>query len=424
MEEEFQGGSIDRVFSADIQIDIFIMNTVELIKESGDNPTFSVGFGGSVLGDPDIYKDIVFFGCCDKNLYAVSFKGEELWRFKTGNVVSSCTVSDDKIYVGSYDFNLYCIGVDGELVWKYETGDMVVCKPVVHKDVVYFGSRDNNIYAVTTEGKLIWKFETKGEVASDPYIHDDTLYFGSNDYKLYALTLDGKLKWSFTTKGSVWGVYVDESGVYLSSYDKNFYCLDLNGNEKWSFQIGHRLGRRPVCHNNTIYIISLDHNLYAFTKDGKLLWKFPTNDILFSLPCFDEENIYLGSVDKNIYCIDQKTGTEKWRFSCGGPIAANIILKNGIIFVGGWDCKIFALTTKGELLWEVPTSSSYMAPIEFETPQEEIRTAQIIWTEETSKEEDIYKGKEESVEFGGYGNFQTSYRIFSDYTGSKKKYAK
>ena len=93
------------------------------------------------------------------------------------------------------------------------------------------------------------------------------------------------------------------------------------------------------------------------------------------------------------------------------------------IFVGSWDCKLYAITTKGELLWTFPTSLSFIAPINPETRNESPKTFQVVWQDDKPKDDlDKYKEKSGEIEFGGYGDLNLGYKMMdTSYVKTKKK---
>ena len=69
--------------------------------------------GGSVLGSPVVSNGLIFFGCCDKNLYAVNGQGRERWKFSTGHAVCGTPLVDrGTVYFGSYDGLFYAVDMN------------------------------------------------------------------------------------------------------------------------------------------------------------------------------------------------------------------------------------------------------------------------------------------------------------------------
>lgn len=72
------------------------------------------------------------------------------WRYKTDHQVSgSPAIYKDALYCGSVDGNLYCIEYrTGRLRWKFATKGPITGTPLIYDDIVYTGSVDHFLYAL------------------------------------------------------------------------------------------------------------------------------------------------------------------------------------------------------------------------------------------------------------------------------------
>lgn len=387
--------------------DLKIEFLTEMIREINTSIMFKITEGGSVVSRPVIKDNVVYFGACDKNVYAVDLKtGEEIWRFSTnGPIIEAVAIDRGRIYVESYDWNLYSLDMDGNLVWKFNAGDKIASASCVHKGNIYFGCKDGNLYALDRKGKLLWKFHTNGPIGSPVAIYKDKIYFGSFDYNMYCLDMDGNLMWKFAAGNQVGGPCVYNDVIYFGSFDQCVYALDLNGNLLWKLGMNDAIpvGTSIVADNGVIYFGSRDNNVYS-VKDGKIVWKFKTNNIIFSKPVIDEGKIYFCSSDGNLYVADVKTGNEIWRFTAGGPTI--LLDKSGdIICFGCYDCNLYAVNTNGELLWKFHTSLDFPTDLDF-TPDVKYTILVPITGYET-----VENVKEDGGDrkFVAYGDFKGNY---------------
>ena len=82
--------------------------------------------GRTIVSGPTVSGDVVYFGCCDYNVYALECaNGKERWRFKTGGVIlnPSPQIHGNMLFITSYDGYLYCIDKEnGTLLWKHSVG--------------------------------------------------------------------------------------------------------------------------------------------------------------------------------------------------------------------------------------------------------------------------------------------------------------
>lgn len=389
-------------------------------KESRSSLIEGIGVGGSILSFPQMYKNRIYFGCCDKNIYCVNLDGKEVWRFSTqGVVLSAALIYNDIIYMGSYDNVFYAINLDGELVWKFATNGKIIIKAAIHKNHVYFGSSDHNLYKLDLNGKLVWKFTTGERVVGEPVFHGDCVFFSSGDGNFYAVDIEtGKELWRFTTGGytTAFPAFIMDNKIFFGSADKRLYALNLDGNLAWKFKCGDTVYPAGV-YKNMAFAASRDNNLYAINiKTGKMVWVFKTRDVVATHVIPFKDKLYFGSWDKNLYCLNPK-GEMVWKFPTTGFIASTPIIHGDVIYFGAWDCNLYAIDLKGKLVWKFPTSLSYQSSI---TPAESRKTIsiEIKIQDEAGEEREKYK----SEGGGSYELNLVQYGVMDKgYLGRKKK---
>ena len=324
-----------------------------------------------VSSSPIIYRNIIFVGCYDGNLYAIDIATrEKKWKFKTeGSIDSTVAIENDIVYFGSNDGNLYAVGAEtGEEKWRFETGDEVRSSPVVCNGRVYIGSYDGNLYAVDVEtGEEKWRFKTKGGVDSSPSIYKDIIYFGSFDI-LYAVDIKtGEEKWRFETNGGLCSspsIYKD--AIYFGNSDNNLYAVDMEtGEEKWRFETNDKIMGSPAVYKDSVYIGSFDGNLYALDiETGNEKWRFTAEEVLHpkyssistddrfinirTPPSIAEDTIYFGSYNHIFYAVDVNTGNEKWRIETWSALWCSPLVKDGVVYFTS-DRFLFAITDKKQV---------------------------------------------------------------------------
>jgi outer membrane protein assembly factor BamB len=157
-------------------------------------------------------------------------------------ISASPKIYKNNVYFGSWDGNLYSLDLkNGNLKWKFNTGWGIVTTPVVSNDKIFFASNDNNFYAINIEnGNLEWSFNCKSAIHSNPALYGENVFFGSDDGRLYALKkADGDIVWSFTpgyhlkndalnylTTPILSDPYVEDGIVYISAKG-TIYALDV-----------------------------------------------------------------------------------------------------------------------------------------------------------------------------------------------------
>jgi len=99
------------------------------------------------------------------------------------------------VYVGSY-YN----GVDafdaatGQQLWRFQTGNVVSSSPAVANGLVYAASWDGTLYALDARtGALRWRHAS---IESTPTIADGVVYVSGDDHMFYALGLPAAVRQS------------------------------------------------------------------------------------------------------------------------------------------------------------------------------------------------------------------------------------
>jgi outer membrane protein assembly factor BamB len=97
-------------------------------------------------------------------------------------------------------------------------------------------------------------------------------------------------------------------------------------------------------------------------SNGKLKWNFQTGDIILSSPAIDSDGIiYVGSYDNKLYAISSD-GTEIWNFSAGHDIHPSpAIGADGTIYFGCSNYRIYAISPNGSEKWNFEVENSLAA---------------------------------------------------------------
>jgi outer membrane protein assembly factor BamB len=294
---------------------------------------------GEELGSRKISTSISSSACVkDSLLYFAQDKGDEtffalnlitgdlLWKKKLGGISCSPKICQEKIFVGANSGLLSAFNrFSGEEIWEFKTEDVIISTPASSEKIVCFGSGDDNLYALDKEtGELKWKFKAEGSIYSSPTIKvenpangmnrmvhtsggDDRVFFGSVDGHLYALNVeDGSLIWKFKTDADIYSSpAVGDSLVYIGSNDYFMYAVDLEtGKLRWKFETSGAVHSSPIAVGDKLFFGSYDGNFYVLDRfTGKLLWKYQTRGMISSSPAYYDGKIYIASEDKTLYCF-------------------------------------------------------------------------------------------------------------------------
>ncbi|HLD78694.1 MAG TPA: PQQ-binding-like beta-propeller repeat protein, partial [archaeon] len=135
--------------------DVQLAGSVLEYKEAKRQFFHNIGIGGSFLGAALVLGGRVYIGCADRNFYALSPQGAELWRLTANGVVPyQAVAADGLLYFGSFDGRLYAVRQDGSVAWTFQANDKILTSPALAPGRVVFGSKDGNVYCVdATSGR-------------------------------------------------------------------------------------------------------------------------------------------------------------------------------------------------------------------------------------------------------------------------------
>ncbi|MCC6617169.1 MAG: serine/threonine-protein kinase [Anaerolineae bacterium] len=323
-------------------------------QTGGIQPKWTFKTEDEIRTSPAIWKDMVFIGSYDTNMWALNLEnGELVWKFPTNAGIASSPVIDETnraLIFGSEDYRVYSLDArTGRANWTFNTQDRVRGTPRIAHNHVFFGSDDGRVYALNAvNGKKVWDFETGAPVRSRPAVTNELVIVGCESGEIFGLGLSGQRKWSYRTrKGVIAAPFVDhEEGIcYVGSADNYLYALDSNnGYTSWRFRTTGPIISSPVMSGSLVYFGSADGNLYAVnTQNGKEKWKYKTEKPIVGSPAVYEGAVFFGGSDNILYCLDAELGKERWQFVTGGAITSTPLIHDGAIYFGSFDNVLYAL---------------------------------------------------------------------------------
>ncbi len=289
------------------------------------------------------------------------------WSFATEDEVRSTPVFyEDSLFIGSYDTNLYCLDAQtGDFRWKYATGAGVPGTPTVWRDLVFIGSEDFYVYALDRQtGHLEWSAATQGRVRSSPRVANDHVIVGSDDGQVYAWhAARGTLAWRFNMAAPVRSTpAVSEEMLFVGAEDGTVQGLDLMmGESRWRIHAGGSVISSPVIAGERVIFGSMDRQMYgADMRSGWVVWRTRLNDRIYSSPHLWEGQVFVASVDGTLYSLDAEWGKEVWKLPLGTQVTSSPVVNDeGKLFVGGVNGALYCCDArKGKLLWKFGTGGA------------------------------------------------------------------
>ncbi len=213
-------------------------------------------------------------------------------------------------------------------------------------NILYVGSRDGRVISVdVSSSSRTW--------ASDPLrTSGGGNIFGCSQSSL-AVALYGT-------------PVVSDNEVYVGAYDGRIYSfVPGEPSPDRPFPKDGRVGAivgSVVVQGATVFFGADDGKVYSLSDRLQQQWTFKTGAKIWSTPAVQQGILYVGSFDKKVYALDASTGAEKWEFTTGGVITATPVVVDGTLYVGSFDQSFYALdAASGHLKWRFEGKNGFWA---------------------------------------------------------------
>jgi len=265
---------------------------------------------------------------------------------------------DGTIYQGSWDGYLYALNKDGSLKWKYKTEGSISYPSSIDKNgTIYLGGGDahsgpdGNLYAFNPNGILKWKYDTKALRVGSPAIGPDGLIYVAASPDLFVFDSSGNLKWkkgSEASSGNVQAAETAECGA------PPLPACGGGQLQPGSMQPLGSCGAPPLPPCNGIQ-----------PQNGNM--PQPIDDSIAGIitPAISSNGtIYIGNPMGVLSVLDPKNQEVKWTYKTGvdpkqpgfyGLPSFPVVDKEGSVYFGSVDGKMYAVNKDGKLLWEYQT---------------------------------------------------------------------
>lgn len=250
--------------------------------------------GEGVMSSPAVFADRVYVGTLAGEIVSVdAVTGREHWRFDAhSEIKSSPAATTSGIVFGCKSGHVISVDDRGNQRWRFVTGEAVVSSPAVFADRVYV-TVPGWLYCLALDsGAEIWKAER-----------------GNDEGNILALTP------AVTANGVyVAGTHASDDGQVRG----RVYCFDpAGGQRKWlSRWPGPSPGFQssPAVVGSRVVIGGLDGVIMAI-EDGRDRWV--NLDLvewwILASPAIAENVVYLPANDGNLHCFSLSTGESLWK---------------------------------------------------------------------------------------------------------------
>ena len=262
------------------------------------------------------------------------------------------------------------VRLDEILLWRFSpAGDRglggVFGKPAVGNEFIYVADggdrqgkggmlyalkKDRGVDSDTRLERDEWVRRVDRGIVGGPALaeNEGLVLVGSDDGNLYFLWTTGddagKIAWSFHTEGQIWSSPVIDDGiVYFGSMDRYVYAISLVTVSKLLRDL-----QETNQDNRT------KRQLQKRLEEDALLWKYKTGGAVISTPLVKDGMVIVGSFDKKLYALDAKSGGLLWSFKGNGWFWAGPVTNGTFIFAPSMDKRVYALDKGGGLIWPLP----------------------------------------------------------------------
>ncbi len=231
---------------------------------------------GWVASTVYIKDGTVYFGTDDGYFYALdAFNGNLKWKTKTRLAVQTTAVGTlfagmETVAVGGNDGNLYVIK-DGEVIWKYFTGDWVT-SPSAYKENIIVGSKNGLIYSIKTQRGCTINYPEENSVVSQKEVKLVGNAASSGQIaEVGVMVNEGEWK-KATLEGNEWKIKINPNE--MKTGPNRVYCkiTDSNGEEQEPYY-GIGLIKVQETKKSKLFVtapktVKINENFTIFVNDG------------------------------------------------------------------------------------------------------------------------------------------------------------
>jgi len=311
------------------------------------------------------------------------------WVFRTqGRVYADAAIAPGggTVYVASHDHRLYAVDDGGREKWSYDAAGKIWSSPSIGRDgTIYFGSDADRLVALYPDGRERWLFSTEQPVGKDErpeagrfdadtspaLAADGTVIFGSH-VDLFALrATSGSVRWVFAAGVGKAKIFSSpalgyDGTIYFGTQGRYLFALDSSSKVLWHVKTGRDNDSTPaVGDDGTVYFGSDDGVLRAFAPGGTPRWEVQLGAPIRAPIAVGHDGTVFASIygeHPYIAAFAPADGAERWRFHIApgkgdlyGIQSGALVDKDGYVYFGGRDGRVYCLSPAGEQVWSYET---------------------------------------------------------------------
>jgi eukaryotic-like serine/threonine-protein kinase len=172
----------------------------------------------------------------------------------------------------------------------------------------------------------------------------------------------------------------DEESIYVPLAGGTIVSLKATSGElRWRSEIGGELSASPAADNARVYVASemgsddksntglrkATGTLRALGREGGVTqWMRTLGKPLLGALTIKDGKIFAGGSEGKIYAFDAKTGEARWSYAHSAPLNSEPVVSGSRVYVGSEDGSVLALDqNSGKLLWRYRSKGPVRGPV-------------------------------------------------------------
>lgn len=215
--------------------------------------------------------------------------------------------------------------------------------------------------------RLAWRYPTGGRIRSEPAAAPDgTIYALSEDGYLYAFSARGKVERTTNLGGlPTDSLSVGPDGtVYAGLVGGRLVAVNPRGHIIWRFAVGSALlGGPAIANDGSIFLATQRGTLTSLALSGSREWRITLPSRLTLAPLLDaQEIVYVGGADRRLYALT-RWGRFLWSTPLGGAPVSGAVAADGAVYVILADGVVLRVSPRGNVVWRTPDHTANFGPL-------------------------------------------------------------
>ncbi len=308
---------------------------------------------------PDLLEQLWYFGPAKPHLFDVRSKPQPIVH--NGTLL---TVSDSG-YVWCLDMRTGKEQWSRRLALRIRPTTSTFTSPVLHGDDLFVGLTNGTITRLTADQGTLRCIDSVAErltsgliVAPSANLLICGISTGGSPRRYAVAAFDSEMlekRWEYHMEAQVVAKPLIEGDlIIVADVQGNMVALDvITGTLRWSHTTHSGVMGTPALYGAAALVFGTeDGSLHVINRiHGKEISRFSIGEWLYATPCVISDRAYVSALDSRIYCVDLKGGAVLWKFETKGRVFASPVVKDGVVYVGNNDGKLFMLNAEtGDLL--------------------------------------------------------------------------